>query len=726
MVHTFKQISQLIVAFFFTSIANESIATNFVSFLPNDTGLNDLTPVDPVVGNNATTLGQQRQNVIEAVHRYWENTVNSSVDIQIVYKFGGFTEEGGQIDCTGLAETRRGAQAYNFTNAILSDTWYPTTLANSLAGIDLLPGDTEETADTIITINTHTDIGGACGASLWYGIGGAIPPDQFSLFEILKHEIGHALGFESLVNRRTGELMQDMASIYTSFLFDHQLQKLWPAMSNSERLDSFTNVESVTWVGGQAVEASKNFIAGIFFGSGQPLVYAPEKFENGSSITHWEKLLSPNELMEPDFNQGTVNDLTIATLSDMGWALQVIFSDGSEFNPDICEEGIAESIGPTMIDGFRDEFGTFGTSVSGNTLVVSARLHDQVGPNVGTVYLYEVNHAGRTRPIKILDHPNDLVNNGSFGFTTALEGDTLAVGVNVITFGDETGGIYVFDRDEGGTNNWGEIQKLTHSDMQDLDGFGNAVDIDSELMLVGAQGNDRPTSNSGAAYLFQRDTMTSIWSEVPGQNPLVADDTNNLGALFGSTVALNGNTALIGAHNKLNDSNEPTGAAYVFEDINGNWLQTKKLTASTEQAHSDFGRYIALDGDTIAVTAPFFDIGSQLGVGAVYIFERNLGGADNWGESQQIMAEMPSGSGAFGNSVALRDNLLLIGEPGENKVHVYNRAGGIWQLQRELTPCDNTVDGFGWSLSDFDESDKVVVGTLDAEKVYVFDLTVDQ
>ncbi|MCH8066317.1 MAG: hypothetical protein IIC90_10925, partial [Chloroflexi bacterium] len=124
--------------------------------------------------------------------------------------------------------------------------------------------------------------------------------------------------------------------------------------------------------------------------------------------------------------------------------------------------------------------------------------------------------------------------------------------------------------------------------------------------------------------------------------------------LFGRSVAISGDTAVVGAY--VEDAAAlNAGAAYVFQRNDGgadNWGEVKKLIASDIQAGDSFGYSIAVSGDTAVVGAIQEDTGGFL-AGAVYVFQRDEGGADNWGEVKKLTASDAQANVQFGVSVAV-------------------------------------------------------------------------
>jgi hypothetical protein len=149
-----------------------------------------------------------------------------------------------------------------------------------------------------------------------------------------------------------------------------------------------------------------------------------------------------------------------------------------------------------------------------------------------------------------------------FGVSVGIAGDTVVVGANgEDANGLDSGAAYVFERNQGGPDNWGEVAKLAASDGGAGDAFGGSVGIAGDTALVGAILEDENGSLAGAAYVFGRNPGgTDIWGEVA---KLTADDAA-AGDLFGSSVGIAGGTAIVGAV-LGDDKGTNGGAAYIFE-----------------------------------------------------------------------------------------------------------------------------------------------------------------
>lgn len=253
----------------------------------------------------------------------------------------------------------------------------------------------------------------------------------------------------------------------------------------------------------------------------------------------------------------------------------------------------------------------------------------------------------------------------SFGTSVALNGDTAVVGA----LGEETGGLlagaaYVLLRSQGGTENWGEVKKLTASDAEENDFFGISVAVSGDNAIVGAQGEDTGGSDAGAAYVFHRHQGgTGNWGEL---KKLTASDPATLDN-FGAAVAISGDTAIAGALGEDTGADEAS-AAYIYRRDQGgagNWGYLKKVTASDAAEDNGFGAGVAISGDAVVVGATLGD-SSVPNTGAAYVLQRDLGGANNWGQAKKITASDAQADDGFGASVAFAEDTAVLGAAGED------------------------------------------------------------
>jgi len=279
-------------------------------------GFNDKTAVAPVLGNPGTTLGQQRLNVFMAAAAYWSNRLTSPVTITVQARMDPLTcsTTSGVLGSAGAADFVAG-----FPNAPRADTWYASALANALAGSDL---DTSS-PEIVAQFNSRVGTDSSCltGFSWWYGLGGAAPANTQSFYDTVVHELAHGLGFLTVVNLSSGALAQGLQDDFMLFLEDHGTGKTWPQMSNAERRASAVNSGALHWTGPAVVAASSALSAGRH-PSGHVQMYAPSTLRQGSSVSHWDTALAPDEIEEPFATAAPSDLLTTQLLRDLGWTLQ--------------------------------------------------------------------------------------------------------------------------------------------------------------------------------------------------------------------------------------------------------------------------------------------------------------------------------------------------------------------------------------------------------------------
>lgn len=293
-----------------------------------------------------------------------------------------------------------------------------------------------------------------------------------------------------------------------------------------------------------------------------------------------------------------------------------------------------------------------------------------------------------------------------FGGSVALAGDTALVGAYRDDHGwNDSGSAYVFRITEG---IWQPSVKLTPSDAAADDRFGASVSLSGNTALIGAPGDDDAGSNSGSAYIFRE--IDGTWQQVV---KLRAADMA-AGDSFGTSVALVGATAVVGAWGD-DDAGSFSGSAYVFREIGGVWTQIAKLSASDAAFGDWFGYSVALDGETAIVGAVFEGGNISLnGSGAAYVF-REMGGV--WQEVAKLAAADAEAGDAFGRSVAIVEGAALVGAFGDNPAgpgggaaggfgdgqgaaYIFREVDGVWRQIAKLTASDAApLDNFGWSVA---------------------------
>jgi hypothetical protein len=278
-------------------------------------GFNDPTAVAPVFGNRGVTRGQQRLNAFRAAAEYWAGILRSTVPIQVSARMDPqFCNAGSAV----LGSAGPNTVHRDFGGAPLAATWYVQAVANSRTGVDMDPGNTDISA----TFNSDVDNPVCLGAtSWWYGIGAPAPAGTIDFFTVVLHEIGHGIGFLNLVNLGTGAKFGGFDDAYERWLWDWTVGG-WPAMTNAQRVASAVNTGQVIFWGPRATEASRG-LQTSGNNAGYPRVYVPNPVQGGSSISHFDTVFTPNELMEPAITAppGPYAFVTSGLLQDIGWRL---------------------------------------------------------------------------------------------------------------------------------------------------------------------------------------------------------------------------------------------------------------------------------------------------------------------------------------------------------------------------------------------------------------------
>ena len=259
----------------------------------------------------------------------------------------------------------------------------------------------------------------------------------------------------------------------------------------------------------------------------------------------------------------------------------------------------------------------------------------------------------------------DAADFDQFGRSVAVSGDTVVVGAPVNDLGgsdlNDAGSAYVFVR-SGST--WSQQAKLTAADADAADEFGSSVAVSGDTAVVGAttDGHGTPNLNdAGSAYVFVRSGST--WSQ---QAKLTAADAGD-GDRFGSSLAVLGDIAMVGAPSDDHGSPElaNAGSVHVFTRTGTAWAPQAKLTAADAAQADQFGASVAMSGDTAVVGASSDDHGNPTisNAGSAYVFVRS---GDTWSEEAKLTAADAGASDQFGASAAVSGDTALVGAPADD------------------------------------------------------------
>jgi uncharacterized repeat protein (TIGR01451 family) len=358
-------------------------------------------------------------------------------------------------------------------------------------------------------------------------------------------------------------------------------------------------------------------------------------------------------------------------------------------------------------------------SISQDSLVVGSPGYGSYGGGVdpGSAYVFVRSGAVWTQQAKLMGAG---AIGDAFGSAVSLDGDRLAVGAPREPPAARGAG-YVFLR--SGVS-WSLEQRIESSRTAGSAWFGAAIGLEDDTLLVGVAG-ERYHSQLGVVHVFTR--AGGSWSDIRRIAPLVPDPHGAFATSI--AVAISGSTAVVGA--SAYDS--ASGIASIYRGGGSSWSREARVVAPGTSQHELFSSSMAMEGDTLVVGAPGDDLSSGRGRGSAYVFVRTGGG---WTLQQKITASDVSPVSAFGASVAVSGDTIAVSTAGRNyrevgppyttgrHVYVFVREGGVWRQQAKLT-APGSVESFGFALAV--DGDTLVAGTpyddrgaIDAGSAYVF------
>jgi hypothetical protein len=327
----------------------------------------------------------------------------------------------------------------------------------------------------------------------------------------------------------------------------------------------------------------------------------------------------------------------------------------------------------------------------------------------GSAYVFELTATGWAQAAIL--QASDRMRDSFFGSSAALAGDLALVGASH----DSSAGIgaagaaYVFVEQGAG---WIEVAKLLPPDPFAGKFFGSSVAIEPGRAIVGAY----ESAGSGSAYVFDRDDQGTTHDPLDDRWILQAKLTHDQPAgfdMFGWSVALRGDTAVVGAPGIDALPFGVNGALFVFErtDATG-WVQTARLEGIEHGAiFLSLGRGVDISGDRIVGCA--LTLGPSSDQGAVYVFERDDPGTpsdpldDAWTQTAALHAPEPGALDGFGSSVGISGDVIAVGAPSPDlagarlgHAFVFERLGSGWIETAVLVPVSAELGArFGSSLA---------------------------
>ncbi len=338
----------------------------------------------------------------------------------------------------------------------------------------------------------------------------------------------------------------------------------------------------------------------------------------------------------------------------------------------------------------------FGQSVaiSGDVLVVGAPGDDHAGGNSGAVYVFSKSMTGDWvfRQKIVAD---DASAGTSFGASVATDGETIFVGAPFhAQAGANSGAVYVFERVTA--TQWQQSARLVGMDTVGQDRFGASVAATDGAILIGAPGHD---FFAGAAYVFEGNT--------PGPWVQSQKVTGDNGGGFGNAVALDGDRLIVGAVGELSAVGPLTGAAHVFRRNGGqSWTLEAKLIPDDIATLDRFGASVSIRNDLIAV-GTVCEVSEVNPCEAAYVFRREAN--QTWTQEARLALANP-GFDRFGESIAVGCNFVAVGAPADDAlcgggvgcdagaIYLFQGVGNAWTLVNTIL-ASSAGDRMGASVA---------------------------
>lgn len=343
----------------------------------------------------------------------------------------------------------------------------------------------------------------------------------------------------------------------------------------------------------------------------------------------------------------------------------------------------------------------FGGAISADSdiAIIGAMGSEQVGPLTGMAFIARRGPSG-TWAIEADLHPHPAVQLGQFGHAVAIDGRTAAVGAPFA--GAIEGFVYIYRRGADGA--WSQEAAFTGPDMgHPVIRFGATLALQDDELFVSSSVDE---IEHMWVFVYRR-AADGTWNLHQALQP-----TGDLSLGMGSSLAVRGNRLIVGNVFSAAATFDPeltnAGAAYIFEkNAAGQWQQVALLTAGDPVQLNFFGSAVAIDGDTALVGALGRSLGSLGMAGAIYTFERNAAG--QWIETGILTDPQPAHLGQLGHYIEMNAGRLVtqtwvdVNGLNTGRVRVFRRAGRGWQLEQTFVadaPAQNDYFGSSPALAD--------------------------
>ena len=264
-----------------------------------------------------------------------------------------------------------------------------------------------------------------------------------------------------------------------------------------------------------------------------------------------------------------------------------------------------------------------------------------------------------------------------FGQSVAMDGNVAIIGE--WGYDSKKGRAYVYEYNP--TSHLFEQKAiLKASDGKADDHFGESVAISGDTVIIGAEGKYLSQTDPGKAYIYVK--PSGGWAGILQEDVKLQASDGRAGDEFGKRVAISGDTVVIGAANNDNNGHENAGAAYIYEKSDLGWSYTShekaKLTASDANDNFYFASSVAISGDTVVIGALLDDEVAD-DAGAAYIYEKPQSGWEDSNQTAKLTASDANVNENLGRSVAISGDTVVVGASGDNEAVDNSGAAYIYE-----------------------------------------------
>ena len=343
-------------------------------------------------------------------------------------------------------------------------------------------------------------------------------------------------------------------------------------------------------------------------------------------------------------------------------------------------------------------------AIDGDHAVIGAPEASVSSVKTGKAFIYE--RIGREWHLVADLTSSDGAADDLFGYSVDIDGEFVIIGSpEHDTNGNlDQGSAYIFQMPVTGWNDMQETVKLLATDGAIEDQFGLSVSLSEDILIIGSPYHDTDGNDAkGKAYLYELQGSTWLNIAILTSGDGIANDA------FGYSVNIDSNLVIVGAIGAWEFATGPK--AYLFEEPNTGWTsmtQTAILLTTDGGASDNFGQSVAIDGNAVVIGAPRHDCGGLNNNGKVYVYEKPDSGWVDTTETAQLKISDGADNDRFGFSIGISQGNVIVGSWGygsaeTGQAFIFSKPDGGWSdgmVPIYLSARDGSFgDLLGWGVA---------------------------